>query len=78
MLECGMSLASWSMLVTVVHNQFTRIYKNNPRSIEALQNEITRVIGSIAMDEHQKVSHNLFMWLEACLQTEGGHFQHLL
>jgi hypothetical protein len=34
--------------------------------------------GSIAVDELQKVSHNLFMRSEACLQAEGGHFQHLL
>jgi hypothetical protein len=54
------------------------VYKNNPRSVEALQNEITRVIGSIAVDELQKVSHNLFMRCEACLQAEGGQFQHLL
>jgi hypothetical protein len=31
-----------------------KVYKNNPRSIEALQNDITRVIGSIAVDELQK------------------------
>jgi hypothetical protein len=47
-----------------------KVYKNNPCSIEALQNEIIRVIGSITMDELQKVSHNL--------QAKGGHFQHLL
>jgi hypothetical protein len=52
--------------------------KNNPRSIEALQNEITRVIGSVTVDELQRMSHNLFMRCEACLQVEGGHFQHLL
>jgi hypothetical protein len=55
-----------------------KVYKNNPRSIEALQAEITRVIGSIAMDELQRVSRNLFLRCEACLQAEGGHFQHLL
>jgi acetylglutamate kinase len=55
-----------------------KVYKNNPRSIEALQNEITRVIGSVAVDELQRVSHNLFMRCEACLLAEGGRFQHLL
>jgi hypothetical protein len=38
-----------------------KVYKNNPHSIETLQAEITHVIGSIAMNELQKVSHNLFM-----------------
>jgi hypothetical protein len=55
-----------------------KVYKNNPRSIEALENAVTRVIGSIAVDELQRMSHNLFMWCEACLQVEGGQFQHLL
>jgi hypothetical protein len=38
----------------------------------------THVIASIAVDELQKVLHNLFMQYEACLQAEGGPFQHLL
>jgi hypothetical protein len=45
-----------------------KVYKNKPRSIEALQNEITRIIGSITMDELQKVSQNLFMRCEACVK----------
>jgi hypothetical protein len=32
-----------------------KVYKNNPRSIEALHNEITRAICSITVDELQKV-----------------------
>jgi hypothetical protein len=55
-----------------------KAYKNNPRSIEALENAVTRVIGSIAVDELQKMSHNLFMQCEACLQAEWGQFEHLL
>jgi hypothetical protein len=51
-----------------------RFYKNNARSIEALQNKVTRVIGSITVDELQKVLQNLFMWCEACLQAEAGTF----
>jgi hypothetical protein len=41
----------------------------NPRTTKALQNEITRVIGSITVDQLQKVSHNLFMRCDACLQA---------
>jgi hypothetical protein len=44
------------------------VYNNNPRSIEALQNEITRVIGSIAVDELQTVSHNLCDARHVCKQ----------
>jgi hypothetical protein len=55
-----------------------KVYKNNTHTSEALQNEITRVIGSIKMDQLQKVSRNLLMRCEACVQAEGGHFQHLL
>ena len=54
-----------------------KVYKNNPRSIDSLQNEITRVIHSITVDELQRVSRNLFVRCAACLQAEG-HFQHLL
>jgi hypothetical protein len=36
-----------------------KVYKNNPRVIEALQNEITSVVASITVDELQKVSQNL-------------------
>jgi hypothetical protein len=38
----------------------------------------THINGSNAMDELQKVSHNLFMRCEAYLQAEGGQFQHVL
>jgi hypothetical protein len=38
-----------------------RVYKNNPRSTETLQIEITRIIGSITVDQLQEVSHNLLM-----------------
>jgi hypothetical protein len=55
-----------------------KVYKNNPRSTEALRNEITRVIGSVTVDELQKVSQNLFRRCVACLRAEGGHFQQLL
>jgi hypothetical protein len=46
--------------------------------LNAFFNQLIRVIRSLAMDKLKKVSHNLFMRGEACLQAEGGHFQHLL
>jgi hypothetical protein len=55
-----------------------KVYKNNPRSIEALQNEITRVVASVTVDELHKVSQNLFRRREARLRAEAGHFQQLL
>jgi hypothetical protein len=36
-----------------------KVYKNNPRSTEAPQNDITRAIGSVTVDELQKVTQNL-------------------
>jgi hypothetical protein len=51
---------------------------NQSSKIAKMLSTGTRVIGSIAVDELQKVSHNLFMRCEACLQAEGGQFQHLL
>jgi hypothetical protein len=55
-----------------------KVYKNNPHSIVVLQNEMTRVLGSIAVDGLQKESHNLFMRCKPCLQAEGGQFQHVI
>jgi hypothetical protein len=46
-----------------------KVYKNNPHSTEALQNELTRLIGSITVHKIQKASHKLFMRWEACLQA---------
>jgi hypothetical protein len=43
-----------------------KVYKNNPHSIEALQNEITCVIGSIAVDELQNVARHF------CKQKGGS------
>jgi hypothetical protein len=36
-----------------------KVYKNNLHSTEALQNEITHIIGSVTMDQLQNMSHNL-------------------
>jgi hypothetical protein len=38
-----------------------KVYKNDPCRAEALQNDITCVIGSITVEQHQKVFHNLIM-----------------
>jgi hypothetical protein len=54
-----------------------RLQINPQKSLKTLSTG-TRVIASIAMYELQKVLHNLFMRCEACLQAEGGQFQHLL
>jgi hypothetical protein len=51
-----------------------KVYKYNPRSTEALQNGMSPVIGSITADQLQKVSHNLFMLCEKCLQAKGVTF----
>jgi hypothetical protein len=51
-----------------------KVYKNNPRSTEALQNEITGVIGSITVDELQEVSQNLLGDVRHVCEQKGVTF----
>jgi hypothetical protein len=48
-----------------------KVYKNNPHTTEALQNEITYVIASVTEDKFQNMYQNLFRQCEACLTPEG-------
>jgi hypothetical protein len=51
-----------------------KVYKNNPRSTEALYKEITRVIGSFTVDELQKVSQKLLGDVRHVCEQKGVTF----
>jgi len=51
------------------------LYTNNPSTAETLQNKTMYVIASMCKDGLQNALENLFTCCEACLRTEGGHFQ---
>jgi hypothetical protein len=55
-----------------------RMYKNNPHTVEALENEITHVVASVTNVEHQEVLPNLFRLCDACLTAEGRQCQQFL
>jgi hypothetical protein len=64
-----------------IKSQFGMSNKNpHSRQQVSLHSEMWGCGGLIAVDRLQKVSHNLFMQCEACLQAEGGqsHFLRLL
>ncbi|PNF15704.1 hypothetical protein B7P43_G12455 [Cryptotermes secundus] len=54
------------------------VYANNPHDLEALKQNIREAIDNIQQRELQQVSQNLFKRIQACLTTEGRHFEHLL
>jgi hypothetical protein len=53
------------------------VYRNNPHTLEALENEIRSVIYNIT-DELQQVSQNFLRWCQACFNVDGHHFEHFL
>jgi hypothetical protein len=54
------------------------VYKNNPRTADALETEIRNIVLSINEDELQRVFRNFMTKCEACIREHGDHFQHLL
>jgi hypothetical protein len=55
-----------------------KVYRNTPRTAEALQNEIRNVVASISADELQRISQGFLQRCEACLRATGNHFEHFL
>jgi hypothetical protein len=54
------------------------VYKNNPCTLEALENEIRSVIHNITENELQQVTKNFLLWCQACSDVDGHHFEHFL
>ena len=55
-----------------------KVYRNNPRTLEALEIEIRQVIGEIPEAELQRVFQNFIRRCSVCIEREGHHFQQLL
>jgi hypothetical protein len=55
-----------------------KVYSNNPRTEEELQDNIRREISNSPAVHLQKVNQNLFRRCKECLRVEGQHFLHLL
>ena len=54
------------------------VYENRPQSIAELKVAITQRIRSIRREECVRVINNFAHRLQACLQRNGGHLEHIL
>jgi hypothetical protein len=50
------------------------VYRKNPHTAEALQNEIKNVTASNMANKLKCTSHGFFQQCEACLRAEGDRF----
>jgi hypothetical protein len=55
-----------------------KVYRKTPRTAEALQNELKKVVASISTNELQRVSQGFLLRCEECLNDDGNHFEHFL
>jgi transposase len=54
-----------------------KVFRNNPRNLAALKNNIKDVIEGIPVNILQSVSKSLVARCEMCVSVNGGQFQHL-
>jgi hypothetical protein len=54
------------------------VYGNRPRTLQDLQNNIESEIQVITPETLHRTFRNMERRVQACLEAQGGHFQHLL
>jgi len=54
------------------------VYQNKPRIIDALKPNITEEIQAVTADVLAMIFENMAHRVQSCLDTNGGHFQHML
>jgi len=55
-----------------------RVYRNKPRTTEALKANIAEEIQAVTADVLTRTFHNWARRVQSCLDANGGHFQHML
>jgi hypothetical protein len=55
-----------------------RVYGNKPGTLQDLQNNIESEIQVITPETLHHTFRNMERRVQACLEAQGGHFQHLL
>jgi len=55
-----------------------RVYRNKPRTIDALKANITEEIQAVTADVLARNFQNMARRVQSCLDANGGHFQHML
>jgi hypothetical protein len=54
------------------------VYGINPHTIQDMKMNISEAIASINQRNLRRVAQNMVKGVNACIQENGGHFQHLL
>ena len=54
-----------------------RVYRNKPRTIDALKVNITEEIQSVTADVLATFFQNMARQVQSCVDANGGHFQHM-
>jgi len=55
-----------------------RVYRNKPRTIDALKANITGEIQTVTADLLARTFQNIARRVQSCLDANDGHFQHIL
>jgi len=55
-----------------------RVYRNKPRTTDALKSNITEEIQAVTADVLARTFQNMARRVRSCLDANGGHFQHML
>jgi len=55
-----------------------RVYRNKPRTTDALKANITEEIQSVTADVLATFFQNMARQVQSCVDANGGHFQHML
>ena len=55
-----------------------RVYRNKPRTIDDFETNITEEIQAVTADVLARTFQNMARRFQSCLDTNGGHFQHML
>jgi hypothetical protein len=54
-----------------------KVYKNNPKTLPELKDEIIFEINNIELQVFQRVIQNFCKRLELCQEGDGSHFEHI-
>jgi len=55
-----------------------RVYRNKPRTIDALKANITEEIQTVTADVLVRIFQNMARRIQSCLDANGFHFRHML
>jgi len=55
-----------------------RVYRNKPRTIDALKANITEEIQAVTADVLARTFQNMARRVQSCLDANGGYLQHML